>query len=73
MSDNVQVPFGDNPSDTATLLLEAAQKKGYDPSVVTLKSDSAGNVFEVPQDVASAAKTDTAEKKPAAKKTAKKS
>ena len=44
----VAVPFGDNPSDTATLLLAAAEESGVDQSVVRASS----GVFYVPAGVA---------------------
>jgi hypothetical protein len=47
MSD-VQVPFGDNPGETATLLLAAAEELGLGQSVVRT-SDSG---FLVPEEVA---------------------
>jgi len=34
MSDEVDVPFDDNPSDQAVLLLAAAEDLGLDPDVV---------------------------------------
>ena len=47
MSDEVEVPFGDKPSDQATLLLAAAEDLGLDPGVV--RTTEGG--FSVPQDV----------------------
>lgn len=44
----VAVPFGDNPSDTAVLLLAAAEETGRDQSVVR----SSSGVFYVPADLA---------------------
>lgn len=82
MSDTVEVPFGDNPGETATLLLAAAEELGLDAGVVA--TDSEG-VFHVPSEVndkafgKKAAKTaekkaePKATKKTAAKKTAAKS
>jgi hypothetical protein len=68
MSDEVEVPFGDNPSDTATLLLAAADKLELDPGVVRTGS----NVFMVPKDVADEAgvdyEGDDSSDKPTAKK-----
>lgn len=53
MSDEVLVPYGDDSSETATLLLGAADDKGYEPWVVRHQPDDAG--FRVPADVAKAA------------------
>src|SRR3954471_9000292 len=47
MSNVVEVPFGDNPSETATLLLAAAEELGRDASEVRT---SAG-VFLVPEEI----------------------
>lgn len=58
MSD-VKVPYGDKPSDTATLLLAAAEEKGLEASVV--RTDSFGRAFIVPDEVADAAGVDTLE------------
>ena len=49
----VVVAFGDNPSETATLLLAAAEDLGLDPAVV--RTTSTGE-FVVPSEVASKAK-----------------
>jgi hypothetical protein len=62
----VEVPF-ENAGDQATLLLAAADDLGLDPAVVRTGT----GVFYVPEDVAD--KAGFGEKKPAAKKTAKKS
>lgn len=48
----VSVPYGDNPADTATLLLAAAETQGLPPDVVRTSSDS---LFYVPEEVASEA------------------
>jgi hypothetical protein len=56
MSDKqVRVPFGDSAADTATLLLEAVEKKDQDPSVVTTSSYGG---FLVPEEIAKAAGVD---------------
>lgn len=47
MSDQVDVPFNDNPSNQATLLLAAAEDLGLDQAVV--KTTEGG--FVVPQEV----------------------
>jgi len=52
MSDNVKVPYGDSASDTATLLLAAAEEKGLGPQVVGV--DSSG-YFTAPEEVVKAA------------------
>jgi hypothetical protein len=59
MSDEmVHVPFGDDRAETATLLLEAAEKsKEHEQSVVTV--DHFTNSFVVPKSVADAAGADT--------------
>lgn len=44
-----QVPYGENPSDTATLLLAAAESQGLAPDVVRTTSR---NYFVVPASVA---------------------
>ena len=67
---DVTVPLGDNPSETATLLLAAAEELGLDQSVVGYDSYDG---FVVPEEVAKkAAKSEAPAKKAAAKKTAKK-
>lgn len=48
MSDTVEVPFGDNASETATLLLAAADELGLSADVVQTTGDS---MFLVPQEV----------------------
>jgi hypothetical protein len=65
MSDEVAVPFGDNPSDQATLLLAAAEDLGLDPGVV--RTTEGG--FAVPEEVNDKAfgKKKTPAKKAAAK------
>jgi hypothetical protein len=68
---NVNVPLGDNPSETATLLLAAAEELGLDQTVVGYDSYEG---FVVPEEVAKQAEKDKKPvKKAAAKKTAKKS
>lgn len=47
--DIVKIPFGDSASDTATLLLAAAEDKELDPNVIT--TDGHGN-FYAPKSVA---------------------
>jgi hypothetical protein len=47
MSDQVEVPFGDNPSDQAVLLLAAAEDLGLDADVVR----TAEGAFVVSQEV----------------------
>lgn len=65
--DEVSVEFGDVPSETATLLLAAAEELGLDASVVRVSSDGG---FLVPEEVAKKAKIDDepAKKAPAKKK-----
>lgn len=63
---NVEVPFGDNGSETATLLLAAAEELGLDANVV---QTSGRRAFFVPQEVRDKAFTPVNEK-PAAKKSA---
>lgn len=78
---DVEVPYGDNATDTAVLLLEAAQRLGLEPSVV--RTSSKGSAFFVPEEVSKvafepeekpvkAAAKKVAAKKAPAKKTAKK-
>jgi len=69
MSD-VEVPFGDKPAETATLLLAAAMEKYGNTSAVR----TGDNVFVVPEEIAKAAeaKEEPEPPKPPAKKTAKK-
>lgn len=62
----VEIPYGDNPSDTATLLLAAAESLGLEPWVVRTTSDN--TVFLVPEEVAKKVKSE--DNKAAAKKTA---
>jgi hypothetical protein len=64
MGDQVEVPFGDNPSETATLLLAAAEELGVGQEVVKTQEGS----FLVPSEV-----NDKAFAKPAKKTAAKKS
>lgn len=82
MSDQVEVAFGDNPQETATLLLAAAEDAGLDPAVAVRTSGDA--TFVVPAEVADAAGVDVvsdgeeseeapAKKAPAKKTAAKKS
>ena len=63
MSD-VKVPYGDDPQETATLLLDAAEKEGDQSVVKTTGSRS----FLVPEAVAKAAGVDYEGKKAPAKK-----
>jgi hypothetical protein len=49
---DVTIPFGDNPSDTATLLLAAAEEAGQDASVVRTSGDGE---FIVDEELAKAA------------------
>jgi hypothetical protein len=58
MSDKKQVPYGDDPSKTATLLLAAADDLKLDPGVVETTSDQ---VFKVPAEVAEKAGLETVE------------
>lgn len=39
MSEEVGVPYGDNPAETATLLLAAAEALGLEPHVVRVTSE----------------------------------
>ena len=50
----VLVPYGDTPSETATLLLGAADELGHEPYVVRNQPDDGG--FRVPEEVAKKAK-----------------
>lgn len=65
MYEETEVPFGDNASETATLLLAAAEDLGLEPFVVRVND----GVFLVPPAVAEKA---TADNKPAEKSVAKK-
>lgn len=56
MTNEVRVPFGDSPSDTATLLLAAVEELDQDVHVV--KVDSLGG-FLVPEEVAKKAGLDS--------------
>jgi len=57
MSDEtVEVLFGDNPSDEATLLLAAAEELDLPQHVVTIKD---GNIWVVPPEVAELAFSET--------------
>ena len=47
MSDQVEVPFGDEPGEQATLLLAAAEELGLDPDVVRTSEGA----FVVPSEV----------------------
>lgn len=58
MSGKKMVPYGDNPSDTATLLLAAADDLGLQPDVVETTSD---RVFRVPEEVATKAGVEVVE------------
>lgn len=65
----VEVPYGDNASETATLLLAAAEELGYQPWQVRTTSDN--TVFLVPEEVAEKVESDKkSDEKAAAKKTA---
>jgi hypothetical protein len=57
MSDTVHVPFGDNMSETATLLLAAAEET--DTPVASVVVDHFTNSYVVPADVAKKAGLDT--------------
>lgn len=62
----VEVPYGDKPEETAVLLLAAAEELDLDPWVVRTVG---GDVFMVPESVkAKAFPTKAAAKKTAAKK-----
>jgi hypothetical protein len=66
MSDEViEVPFGENASETATLLLAAAEDLGLDQGVVATREGS----FVVPTEVHDKAFGKNEPKKTAAKKT----
>ena len=60
----VEIPFGDNPSEQATLLLAAAEDLGLDQSVVGTREGS----FVVPQEVHDQAFGEKKPKKAAAKR-----
>lgn len=64
MSDEVEVPFGQNASETATLLLAAAEELGLDQAVVQTRE----GMFVVPEEVNKKAFPPKAAKKTAAKK-----
>jgi hypothetical protein len=72
MTNKVQVPFGENPSETATLLLAAAEELGIGQSVV----GTIEGAFLVPPEVADRVNSDNhkqeATPKPAKKAAAKK-
>lgn len=70
-TEEVEVEFGDEPGDTAVLLLEAAEELDLDPSVVK----TGGRVFVVPQEVRDKAfgKPEKKSESKAKKSTAKKS
>lgn len=53
MTDEVLIPYGEDAQKTATLLLGAADEKGYEPWVVRHQPDDGG--FRVTKDVAKAA------------------
>lgn len=61
MSDIVEVPFGDDPSKTATLLLAAAADLDMDAGVVGTSSDQ---TFKVPTEVAEKAGVSTGNDEP---------
>lgn len=69
MSDKVEVPFGDSATDTAVLLLAAAEELELDATVVETTSFSS---FMVPEEVAKKA-SEPEKKAPAKKAAAKKS
>jgi len=50
--EEVEVPFGDNPTETAVLLLAAAEESGVDQSVVRTGT----GVFYAPKSIADKAK-----------------
>lgn len=56
MSDTVEVPFGDNPSDEATLLLAAAEELDLPIQCVTIQN---GDTWVVPPEVADLAFSET--------------
>lgn len=62
MSTIVEVPFGDDPSKTATLLLGAAADLDLQPEVVGTTSNA---TFKVPEEVASKAGVSTVNDDPA--------
>ena len=64
MGDQVEVPFGENPSETATLLLAAAEELDLDQRVVGTVEGG----FLVPSEVNDKAFPPKAAKKTAAKK-----
>lgn len=64
MGDKVEVAFGENPSETATLLLAAAEELGLDQAVVGTVEGG----FLVPSEVNDKAFPPKAAKKTAAKK-----
>lgn len=70
MSDTVEVPFGDDPSKTATLLLASAEKVEGDQTVVQTSTDGVVPSFIVPKKVAEDA--GFGKKSPAKKAAAKK-
>lgn len=57
MTNTVHVPFGDNMADTATLLLDAAEKTDNEANVVVV--DHFTNSYVVPEDVAKKAGLDS--------------
>lgn len=64
MSDLVEVPFGDNPSEQATMLLAAAEDLGLDQSVVRTQEGA----FLVPPEVNDKVNQPKSPKKTARKK-----
>lgn len=54
MSETVLIPYGDSASETATLLLSAAEDLGIDP-VHAVKNQPDDGGFRVPEEVAQAA------------------
>lgn len=65
MSDEVEVPFGEDPAETATMLLAAAEDLELDAGVVKTTSEG---TFLVPEEVAEKAGSGKPAKKTAAKK-----
>lgn len=59
MADEVLIPYGDNASETAILLLGAADELGYEPFVVRNQPEDGG--FRVTEDVAEQAELSPAD------------
>jgi hypothetical protein len=51
MSDEVEVEYGENAGETATLLLAAAEELGLEPYVVRTSTNGDTGVFVVPAEV----------------------